>query len=150
MTKSQYFKLYNYSRKFREPPVEGLFFQNIKNCEGANENLPFFICFNPNPIRGISWQTYVPTTTQIVKYATFSAHTKKGIRKKHIACPQTIGEDAKITTGEVLPKGWIRGYGQTQIYSSLRIKEQETTLSGCLKLSLKNNPRRKKQWQKEW
>jgi len=46
MYKSQYLAFYNYFGKHRKPPPEGLFGENLKNCEGANENLPFFVCDN--------------------------------------------------------------------------------------------------------
>jgi len=36
----------NYVGKLRRPPIEGLILNFTKNGEGANENLPFFICFN--------------------------------------------------------------------------------------------------------
>jgi len=44
MTASQYSVFYNDFGKFRRLPVEGLLVKN--ESEGANENLPFFVCLN--------------------------------------------------------------------------------------------------------
>jgi len=45
MLENAIFAFYNYFGKFLRLPEEGLFFKNFKkNGEGANENLPFFIC----------------------------------------------------------------------------------------------------------
>jgi len=41
MTASQYSVFYDDFGKFREPSVEGLL---KSDSEGANENLPFFVC----------------------------------------------------------------------------------------------------------
>jgi hypothetical protein len=42
MLRSQCLNVYNRFGRFREPPVEGLLFENYRNVEGANESLPFF------------------------------------------------------------------------------------------------------------
>jgi hypothetical protein len=42
MLRSQCLNVYNHFGKLREPPVEGLLFENYRNGEGANESLPFF------------------------------------------------------------------------------------------------------------
>jgi hypothetical protein len=64
---------------------------------------------------------YVPITKRITKPATFLVLTKKAIRKKVIACPTTIGGDARTMKIGVLMKRRAKSYAQTLIYSREKV-----------------------------
>jgi hypothetical protein len=58
----------------------------------------------------------VPILTGTLKDVFFLTHTRTGLRKKIIACPQVIGKVVLITQTGVTKKKRQRGLGQILIY----------------------------------
>jgi len=86
MFRNQYLLFYNDFRKFREPPTEGL----LKNSEGANENLPFFVGCNKE-VKEVNLKNKVDYE-QILPYLELckdlrlenNVNLKKYMRKNHL------------------------------------------------------------------
>ena len=62
----------------------------------------------------------VPISTGSTKNVFFLTHTRTGVRKKIIACPQVIGKAVLITQAEVTMKKHQRGFGQILTYDNAK------------------------------
>ena len=70
---------------------------------------------------GKSWRMrIVPISTGSTKDALFMTHTRTGVRKRIIACPQVIGKAVLITQAKVTGKKYQRNFVQILIYDNAK------------------------------